>query len=260
MKEPERPQVVSTRLTADAARVLTDEVKADAVALWSKFRRLYEGDAHAALDYSSWGAYYEAEFDQSANYGYRLLKSAEVMEQLPIGNSRPSSEAVARELAPALRDNKVEEVWEEVVAEYGPEPTAAQTRGVVRKHQQKDEPVKAECPVCGTGVLPNKLFGGRHKKLLATATEEQLRAVLDDKRRKAVLAGPADYGPDVMSDDAERIPRYVAMRWFERGHNLQGLVDEGLLLESRSAKDREAIVDAADEMIEIAERVKREVR
>ncbi len=130
----------SVPLTQDAARVLTDEVKADAAALWAKLLELYEGKAHSALGYSSWGAYYEAEFDGTANYGYRLLKSARVMEQLPIGNSRPSTESVARELVPVLRESpaEVEEVWAEVVEEHGPAPTAVQ----VREHVQQRQPVR----------------------------------------------------------------------------------------------------------------------
>lgn len=130
---------IEVTLTEAAARILTDEVKADAAALWSKLLRLYEGGAHLALGYSSWGAYYAAEFDGSSNYGYRLLKSAEVMEQLPIGNSRPSSEAVARELVPVLKADpkKVEEVWGEVVEEHGPAPTAKQVREHVTRKVRK---------------------------------------------------------------------------------------------------------------------------
>jgi hypothetical protein len=47
------------------ARALTDEVTQDAAALWAKLLRLYEGEAHIALGYSSWGAYYEKEFQSS---------------------------------------------------------------------------------------------------------------------------------------------------------------------------------------------------
>lgn len=124
-------------LTADAARALTEEVKADAAALWAKLLTLYEGGAHTALGYSSWGAYYEAEFGQSANYGYRLLASARVIEQLPNGNSTPPSEAVARELVPVLREQpeRVAEVWSEVVEEHGPSPTAANVRSLVTRAQ-----------------------------------------------------------------------------------------------------------------------------
>ena len=127
---------------------------------------------------------------------YQLVDAARVVDALSKSTivERPKSEAVARELAAVLRHDpdEVEEVWSKIVAHHGPEPTAAQTRDVVRKHQAKAnaaaEPVKVACPVCGSGVRPNGLFGGRLQKLLDSATEEQWKA-LDDKRRKAAAVG-----------------------------------------------------------------------
>ena len=49
-------------LDADRARQLTDEVKADAAALWAKLLQLYEGNAHKALGYTSWAKYCRTEF------------------------------------------------------------------------------------------------------------------------------------------------------------------------------------------------------
>jgi hypothetical protein len=67
--------------------VLTEEVKADAAALWAKLLELYEGGAHKVLGYSSWGAYYEAEFGASKSDGYRLLDAARVADLIPnVGN------------------------------------------------------------------------------------------------------------------------------------------------------------------------------
>jgi hypothetical protein len=125
--------------SADEARRLTDEVKADAAALWTKLLRLYEGGAHTALGYSSWADYCAAEFEMGRDYSYKLLASARVVAVLresTIVDSQPSSEAVARELAP-LRDEpeQMREAWQDAVDEHGPEPTAAQTRGVVKRRQ-----------------------------------------------------------------------------------------------------------------------------
>src|SRR5450755_2126049 len=105
-----------SNLDAETARLLTDEGKADAVAVWVKLLRLYEGEAHLALGYSSWGAYYKAEFGESKSQAYRLLDSARVVEALrsPNGDPEPpASEAVARELVPVLKEEpeRVEEVW-----------------------------------------------------------------------------------------------------------------------------------------------------
>ena len=126
-------------LTADAARVLTDEAKEDAEALWGKLLALYEGGAHTALGYSSWGDYCAEEFDMGKSQAYRLLDSGRVIEALgdsPVGE-RPASESVARELVPVLRESpeEVEEVWAEVVQAHGPKPTAAQTREKVKQRK-----------------------------------------------------------------------------------------------------------------------------
>jgi hypothetical protein len=135
-------------LTPDAARLLTEEVKADAVALWAKLRALYEGKAHIALGYSSWGDYFEEEFGRSGNYGYRLLKSAEVMEQLPMGNSRPASERVARELVPLLAEpDAMREAWAESLEQSEGEPTAAGVRATVNGHKSKAAPPSADAEV-----------------------------------------------------------------------------------------------------------------
>jgi hypothetical protein len=55
-------QLETRTLTRDEARAMTDEVKEDAAVLWGKLLRLYEGKAHVALGFKSWGAYYVAEF------------------------------------------------------------------------------------------------------------------------------------------------------------------------------------------------------
>ncbi len=58
-------------LSATDARTLTDQVKADAQALWAKLLDLYVGGAHLVLDYSSWGGYCAAEFGMSDGRAYQ---------------------------------------------------------------------------------------------------------------------------------------------------------------------------------------------
>jgi hypothetical protein len=106
------------------ARRLTDEVKRDAEALWQKLVELYDGGAHAALGYSSWQAYCEAEFGFGRSQSYRLLEAGRVAELVPHGGM---NERQARELAPLLRDedeDAVVEVWSEVSSEHGERLTA----------------------------------------------------------------------------------------------------------------------------------------
>jgi hypothetical protein len=135
-------EIVPTFSTDDARR-LTDEVKADAAALWAKLLALYEGGAHTALGYSSWAAYCAAEFDMGKSHAYRMLDAARVVDAVPqLGNG---AESVARELAPVLRTEGPEaatEVWERTVAEYG-EPTAAEAREAVARHRGRPSPTPA---------------------------------------------------------------------------------------------------------------------
>lgn len=134
-------ELATRRLTMDEARTLTEEVKTDAAVLWRKLLRLYEGEAHLALEYASWGEYYVAEFGGSYPHAYRLLDAGRVVAaieaQSPIGDSVPN-ETVARELAPILRDQGPEAVadaWEEAVEEHGPTPTARKAREIVTRRK-----------------------------------------------------------------------------------------------------------------------------
>ena len=71
------------------ARRLTNELKRDAQALWSKLIELYEGGAHTALNYASWHEYCSAEFGFGKSHSYRLLDAGRVARQ-PRGCHRKS--------------------------------------------------------------------------------------------------------------------------------------------------------------------------
>lgn len=120
-------------LSEDEARRLTDEVKQDAAALWTKLLRLYEGQAHTALGYSSWAAYCADEFDIGKSQAYRLLDAGRVADTLaesPIGERPELTESVARELVP-LKDDPTAMV--EVLDQAGEKPTAKSVRAAVTK-------------------------------------------------------------------------------------------------------------------------------
>jgi hypothetical protein len=133
-------------LSRDAARALTEEVKADAAALWTKLLRLYEDGAHTALGYSSWADYCAAEFDMGRSHAYRLLDAGRVVEAIeahsPNGDS-PPSEAVAREFVPVLREDQQQMVkaWEELKSEFGDAEgvTAERAKRYLRLRFKRDE-------------------------------------------------------------------------------------------------------------------------
>lgn len=91
--------------------------------------RLYRATHRTFEDYclERWG--------QTPQHVNRLVAAAEVVTVLePVGSiPAPSSERVARELAPLRSDPpRLREAWSEAVEDHGPEPTAAQVREKVR--------------------------------------------------------------------------------------------------------------------------------
>lgn len=124
--------VVATLSEAEA-RSLTDEVKHDSERLWRKLVELYDGDAHIVLGYSSWGAYFAAEFKQSGRRGYQLLEAGRALEVVNHGSSgQTPNERQARELAPLLdQPETMREAWNEA-SENGT-PTALAVREAVTR-------------------------------------------------------------------------------------------------------------------------------
>src|SRR5215216_2974966 len=89
-------EVVAPQLSREEARALTDEARERAQDLWQLLLRLYEGGAHLALGYTSWGAYFQVEFDGSRGHGYRLLRAARVRDEVSVHvDTREMTEAHA---------------------------------------------------------------------------------------------------------------------------------------------------------------------
>lgn len=112
---------VVTVLDADEARALTDEVRADVRALWRKILTLYEGRAHLALGYPSWGRYWAGEFGDSKSRGDQLVAGARVVRSLEAANldvPLPANDSVARQLLPVFRwaPEDLADVWTRAVA------------------------------------------------------------------------------------------------------------------------------------------------
>lgn len=131
-------------LSTERARELTDVIRRDMTGVWVQLLRAYEGNAHGALGYPSWGDYCSAEFGIERSRSYRMLNAARVVEVLapasesPVGDSTNIPERVARELTPLLDTPEIlvatfEEAKAEApkVAEGTPKVTAARVRAKV---------------------------------------------------------------------------------------------------------------------------------
>ena len=152
-----------TPLSAEAARTLTDQIRRDALLVYVQLLRAYEGDAHGALGYSSWGAYCVAELSIGHRRAYQMIDAARVVNTIsvnhgsleaksPMGDPDPKStvvdstiapptERVARELAPLLDDpNELRETYAEATQlasrESNKPPTARQVRAVVEQRRE----------------------------------------------------------------------------------------------------------------------------
>jgi len=79
-------------------------------------------------------AYCRERWQLGRKRAYDLIGAASVAAELsPMGDTQPSSERVARELAPLRGEpTQLREAWSEVVEKHGPAPTAAQVREIVR--------------------------------------------------------------------------------------------------------------------------------
>jgi len=132
--------VVAT-LSQDEARSLTDEVKQDAERLWRKLVELYDGGAHLALGYSSWGSYFEAEFGGKKSQAYRVLEAGRVVDALdsPNGEWTTPTESQARELAPLLDEPELaKDAWKEAIEVSNGKPTATIIRESVNRRRLTD--------------------------------------------------------------------------------------------------------------------------
>jgi hypothetical protein len=67
--------------------------------------KAYEGGAHSALEYPSWGAYFVAEFGGSKTRAYELLDAGRVVQAIESQSAiaEQPTEIQARELAPLVR-------------------------------------------------------------------------------------------------------------------------------------------------------------
>lgn len=125
------------KLEARAARALTDRIKEGAENLWRMLLEAYEGGAHTALGYRSWGAYFEAEFGGKKSKAYQLLEAGRVVRAIDANSAiaeRPN-ESQARPLAPIAKTDpeRVARIWEATVEERA-NPTAADVGRMVGEH------------------------------------------------------------------------------------------------------------------------------
>jgi hypothetical protein len=110
-------EIAVSRLSGEEARSLTDEVKQDAERLWRKLVELYDGGAHLALGFNSWGDYFATEFGGSSSRAYQILDAGRVARALGSTNGGMANERQARALTPLLdQPDQLRDAWAEASA------------------------------------------------------------------------------------------------------------------------------------------------
>lgn len=128
------------KLGPEQARLLTDQIKGHAEVMWHMFLKAYEGGAHKALGYSSWGDYFEKEFGGHHRHAYRMLDAGRVVRAIEdasdqlVTEVRPT-ESQARELAPLAKSDPKDAagLWQEVTSRHGDKLTATDLRQAVKE-------------------------------------------------------------------------------------------------------------------------------
>lgn len=93
-------------MTRQAARELTDSIKASVTATYILVKRAHDLKAWKSLGYKTWEEYVKSEFDMSAARSYQLINQADVIKQIeevtPDGTKVMLTEAQARDIKKEL--------------------------------------------------------------------------------------------------------------------------------------------------------------
>jgi hypothetical protein len=134
----ERADLAAALLGSAEARRLTDQVKRDARDLWRRLNDLYERSAHLALHYASWDDYCAEEFGIGKAHAYRLLAAARTLDEIeaqsPDGDSLPTNEAQARELA---RADDPAAAWRQAQQAHGSNPSASKIHDTIEGRSRR---------------------------------------------------------------------------------------------------------------------------
>lgn len=193
------------RLSETQARTLTEEIKGRAEELWGRLLEAYEGGAHLALGYSSWGEYFEAELGGDKSRAYQLIDAGRVVQAIEDHSTiveRPT-EGQARALRSVVKESPEEaaELWGDVVEEsnhMGQPVTAAAVKEKVEERKappppwSNDELRLREVLEAGKSVVVNMAKDG-HPNLVAWAKQRGIFVRVD---RASKWGNPFELGKD----------------------------------------------------------------
>jgi hypothetical protein len=144
LSDDDRALLDAGSMTKDAARELTNQIKATATATYVLVHRAHELKCWMALGYDSWESYVTSEFDMSKSRSYQLINQAKVVEAIqevvPDGTEIMLTEAQARDVEKALP--KITDKIKNKTAGQSSDEAAKTVQDVVedeRKRQKKEK-------------------------------------------------------------------------------------------------------------------------
>jgi len=172
-------------------------------------RRLYR-ESHGTFE-----AYCSERWGFTHTYAKHLITASRVVSAIgsqtdtTVSVPTPRNESVARELAPVLREapEKVAETWQHAVDTYGPQPTAAQVRSIVR-----DEPVHRRAGRVVTALRVVRPEAARHAEMPAGTRLPADAAILADALTSVAAASPSPTATPSQAVGEGRLIPLLALR------------------------------------------------
>lgn len=144
LSDEDKALVEAGIMTKDAARELTDQIKATATATYVLVHRAHEYKCWVALGYDSWEKYVITEFDMSKSRSYQLINQAKVVEAIqdvvPDGTNILLTEAQARDVEKALP--RITDKLKASTAGQTPEEAAQTVKDVVSDVREEEKAKK----------------------------------------------------------------------------------------------------------------------
>lgn len=195
-------------VTADEARAMTEDVRADVRALWRKVLGLYEAGVHLALGYVSWSDYWAGEFGQSGTRGDQLVRAGRVVRALERADVEilPRNDWVAGQLIPVYRvaPEDLPDVWARAVKLGKGQPTRDHIAQVVEPYRRRRQGYR------------NAAEGAKVRRTRERAGVPILHAHANAEEAAANIEAALNSG---MSDDVMR-------EWWEHAHEAARLLAE----------------------------------
>lgn len=155
MSDEDKALLDQGAMTKDAARELTEQIKATATATYVLIHRAHELKCWVSLGYKTWEDYVINEFDMSKSRSYQLINQAKVVEAIqevvPDGTEVLLTEAQARDVEKALP--RITDKLKEKTKDQSPDEASQTVKDVVNDVRNEEKENKNRTENDGVSLL-----------------------------------------------------------------------------------------------------------